>query len=329
MKNPQEVASTEMKILTVDDDPVFLEVMKIELAALGQKDVRQAQSAAEAMRLVRKSAEPFDCVFLDVMMPETDGVELCAMLRKEPATKSAPIIMVTVQTEIENVDRAFAAGATDYLNKPLNPRELRGRLQMVQSLARGAAARTQEAGRPRPDISDPLPLEGVTAGVSYLAMQNYLLKLRTMKLFSRIAVGVRIANIEAIHKGKTASDFHGVILDVAEVISEAFRDGPKMICHAGGGDFVVLLNRIMGFNREAVVDALAVKMSELSELYARTGEKVPVLGVGPAVAPGLMLFHPADELLTMAIEEARENGVTVTYGTGQPGGRTRRAGLGA
>jgi two-component system phosphate regulon response regulator PhoB len=63
-------------------------------------------------------------VVLDLMLPEVDGLEVCKVLRRDPATKSIPIIMVTAKaTEIDRV-LGLELGADDYVTKPFSPREL-------------------------------------------------------------------------------------------------------------------------------------------------------------------------------------------------------------
>jgi CheY-like chemotaxis protein len=67
-------------------------------------------------------------VLLDMMLPVHDGLTLLDKLRSLPAWKDVPVVMLTGKEDQQLMDRAFAAGATDYVGKPFNPVELGQRL---------------------------------------------------------------------------------------------------------------------------------------------------------------------------------------------------------
>ncbi|KKL11123.1 hypothetical protein LCGC14_2548980, partial [marine sediment metagenome] len=120
-----------MKILAVDDDSLLLELMQITLNGAGFNDVTLAQSADEALQCIAGSVVPFECILLDIQMPGTDGIELCARIRKMHQYRNTPILMITAMTERTFVERAFAAGANDYVSKPFDPFELVTRLRLA------------------------------------------------------------------------------------------------------------------------------------------------------------------------------------------------------
>jgi two-component system phosphate regulon response regulator PhoB len=85
-------------------------------------DVVTAGDGAEALRKAR-SALP-SLIVLDLMLPEIDGLEVCKMLRRDPATSGIPIVMVTAKAaEIDRI-LGLELGADDYITKPFSPREL-------------------------------------------------------------------------------------------------------------------------------------------------------------------------------------------------------------
>jgi DNA-binding response OmpR family regulator len=109
------------KILVVDDEPDALDLIQFNLKGAGY-DVITAADGAEALTKARSTHPAL--VVLDVMLPEVDGLEVCKILRREPATASIPIIMLTAKTaEIDRV-LGLELGADDYLTKPFSPREL-------------------------------------------------------------------------------------------------------------------------------------------------------------------------------------------------------------
>ena len=109
------------KILVVDDEPDVLELIEFNLKAAGF-EVATAVDGAEALTKAR-SVQPA-LILLDVMLPEIDGMQVCKTLKREPATASIPIIMLTAKAaEIDRV-LGLELGADDYVTKPFSPREL-------------------------------------------------------------------------------------------------------------------------------------------------------------------------------------------------------------
>ena len=306
-----------MKILSVDDDPEFLDFIKLELSALGCTNVVQASSAEQAQKLVKAAKDPFDLFLLDIDMPEIDGVQLCSMLRREPTAASVPIVMVTVRAELESVDRAFEAGATDYLSKPLSRRELRGRVQMAERLALERAtlkhASSNGGATVVTNVGDPILLEGVPGCIDYLAMQNYMLKLNSIQAFTHVAQGVCVTNVDDIFLTKDSMSFRDAILDVAEILSESLGSGTRLISYLGSGEFVFLVNRVSGWDQDAFMDVLTIKLSDLGNLYRTAGEIIPRLRLGEPTVRKLFSMLTPDELLVQAIENARDEGTDLVF----------------
>jgi len=111
----------KQKILVVDDEPEAVELVEFNLKQAGY-DVATASDGAEALRKTRSLLPSL--IVLDLMLPEMDGLEVCKMLRRDPATAAIPIIMLTAKAaEIDRV-LGLELGADDYLTKPFSPREL-------------------------------------------------------------------------------------------------------------------------------------------------------------------------------------------------------------
>jgi len=109
------------KILVVDDEADALELISYNLKSAGF-DVVTADDGEKALKKAR--AEQPNLILLDLMLPEVDGLEVCKVLRREPATAAVPIIMLTARAS--EVDRVVGLelGADDYVTKPFSPREL-------------------------------------------------------------------------------------------------------------------------------------------------------------------------------------------------------------
>ena len=123
------------KILVVDDEPEAVELVEFNLKQAGY-EVVTAADGAEALKKARTVLPGL--VLLDLMLPEVDGLEVCKMLRRDPATAAIPIIMVTAKAaEIDRI-LGLELGADDYVTKPFSPRELV--LRVKKMLQRGPAA---------------------------------------------------------------------------------------------------------------------------------------------------------------------------------------------
>ena len=116
------------KILVVDDEPEAVELVEFNLKQAGF-DVITAADGAEALKRARSALPAL--IVLDVMLPAVDGMEVCKILRRDPATASIPIIMLTARAgEIDRV-LGLELGADDYITKPFSPRELVLRVKKI------------------------------------------------------------------------------------------------------------------------------------------------------------------------------------------------------
>jgi len=114
----------------VDDEPDILEVLKDRLEAYGFVVVT-ANTGREALQ--RLSGEAFDGMFMDIKMPEMNGMEALQEIRK--TNRSIPIIMITTSTTKEAAITALAKGANDYLLKPFEWEELRAKIERIYGIA--------------------------------------------------------------------------------------------------------------------------------------------------------------------------------------------------
>lgn len=104
-------------ILVVDDDATIRVMVKEVVKRFGF-EVMEATNGAAALEIL-KSTHP-DLIILDVVMPEVDGFTACADLRRLPAARHTPILMMTGLDDVESIHRAYEAGATDFITKPIN-----------------------------------------------------------------------------------------------------------------------------------------------------------------------------------------------------------------
>jgi two-component system phosphate regulon response regulator PhoB len=120
-------------VLVADDDADIRDLLafKLEQAGLDVVAVEDGQAALEQARIRQPTL-----AVLDVSMPGLSGIDVCRMLRADPATAGMLIIMLTARVQEQDVEGWFSAGADDYVTKPFSPRELVSRIQALLSRTR-------------------------------------------------------------------------------------------------------------------------------------------------------------------------------------------------
>jgi len=119
-----------LKVLVVEDDAPTLELMDEVLSSL-KVEVHAVSDSEQAAGLVNQ--ERFDGIFVDLQMPKVDGFELARRIRASSWNKSTPIVVVTGHDDTKTMQKAFAAGTTFFLQKPID----RQRLTNLFKAARG------------------------------------------------------------------------------------------------------------------------------------------------------------------------------------------------
>jgi DNA-binding response OmpR family regulator len=111
------------RILVVEDEPSIAFALEADLRTEGY-GVTVTSTGDEALRLARDGS--FDLILLDVMLPGTDGFDVCRSLRR--TEDRTPIIMLTARADEAEKVMGLELGADDYVTKPFSPRELRARI---------------------------------------------------------------------------------------------------------------------------------------------------------------------------------------------------------
>jgi CheY-like chemotaxis protein len=308
-----------MKILAVDDDEIVLELLQVTMEAEGFTDVTLASSGRQALNVIRDTLRPFDCILLDIQMPRMDGIELCGKIRRANKYKKTPIIMITAMSEKKYVDRAFKAGATDYVTKPFDVLELGTRIKMAQRLCEErkiSQERTYaievlkdaiEKGD-KCDIGEPVDIEDVNGVINYFAFENYLLQLTRGILFTSSVFAIKIENISSIYTRSSPSEFKYTLTDISEAISENLIGTESLISYRGSGIFICVCHRGDGLEREELEAQIRNSIVELDLIYSSGASLKVNLTVSGIKKSGVFTKLGTLSLQTRAIEDVEVRG---------------------
>ena len=202
------------RILIVDDEENIREVVH-EYCELNGFDADEAADGMEALEMVK--ANSYDCVILDVMMPEMDGYEFTEALRA--SNNNLPILMVSAKQLPVDKNKGFAVGTDDYMTKPVDQDEFLYRIKALLRRARIANERRIVLGEVVLDYDSLTVTKGDE--VQELPQKEFLLLYKLLsypgKIFTRIQLMDEIWGAESetgwetvtVHVGRLRKRFEG------------------------------------------------------------------------------------------------------------------------
>ncbi len=127
-------------VLVVEDEAALATMLRYNLEKQGFR-VEEASDGPEALTRIAECRP--DIVLLDWMLPVLSGIEVCRQIRRRPATRDLPVIMVTARTEDQDAVRALNIGADDYVTKPFSINALLARMRALLRRSSGVPAKGQ------------------------------------------------------------------------------------------------------------------------------------------------------------------------------------------
>jgi DNA-binding response OmpR family regulator len=115
------------KILIVDDELEFAEMVALRLRRTGGYEVAVAGDGAAGLLAARENKP--DVILLDLMMPKLDGYQVLEQLKKSELTGSLPVIMLTASASPKTLEKLLQLGAADYVIKPFEPPDLMAKVK--------------------------------------------------------------------------------------------------------------------------------------------------------------------------------------------------------
>jgi len=140
-------------VLIIEDDPDISESLKYNLERESLPTI-VASTGEAGLTAALNEKEPPALIILDLMLPGMSGIELCRRLRREPATRRTPIIMLTAKASESDRVAGLDLGADDYITKPFSVRELLARVRAVMRRTEDNKPRTYEDDQLMIDFDD-------------------------------------------------------------------------------------------------------------------------------------------------------------------------------
>ncbi len=137
---PAPTSPSKPCVLVVEDEAALATMLRYNLEKQGFR-VEEAVDGQEALTRIAEAVP--DIVLLDWMLPVMSGIEVCRQIRRRPATRDLPVIMVTARTEDQDAVRGLNTGADDYITKPFNMEALLARMRALLRRAGAVPVRGQ------------------------------------------------------------------------------------------------------------------------------------------------------------------------------------------
>ncbi len=141
---------SQLKVLVADDHFLVRQFVRNTLQDAKINDIQTAADGNEAIDLVQKAREatqPYDIVFLDWNMPTISGLEVLSYFRAKSEYTDTAFVMLTAESEQQNIMKAIKAGATSYIIKPVSPGDLSKKLFEIYEWIKRKRQTGQQAGR--------------------------------------------------------------------------------------------------------------------------------------------------------------------------------------
>jgi len=279
-------AKPATRVVIVEDDPASADVLQRRLQANGMT-VAVGRDGAEGLALVKKVVP--DLVLLDVMLPDTDGYDVCLRIKSDGNTAHIPVIFLSARGEVVDKVRGLSCGAADYVTKPWNAAELLARIDAVLGQARSARAPRLEKPSDRPQRVRPMVAISLSSDQRRRHAHGLL-----SQTFDIAEEGGQFADLVLVDAGGVVpADLADDETAVLEIVGEGVAPGPEAarlddeLPRVAG---LLVRERRVQRDLDAAADALIILATALESHDRSTmghSERIAARAVGIAQVLGL------------------------------------------
>lgn len=293
-----------MSILIVDDTANSRNSLQSLLRASGYADVQTAQSADDAFRVLGMNGSSesqiiadVDLILMDVQMPGVDGIEACRRIKETQRLRDVSVIMVTGMAETDCLEPAFAAGAVDYVVKPINTAALLVRLRSALLLKREMDARhrltqhlrklSKKLARANRKLRTLSYQDGLTGVANRSCFDKTLSKEWARAARQRVPLALILMDLDHF---KRFNDTHGhlagdqCLKQAAAELARVCRRPGDLLARYGGEEFAVLLPDTDADGAAVVAEKLRTAIAELAPIDCPLPGRITVsLGIAACV----------------------------------------------
>ena len=245
-----------MSILIVDDSEASRRILQVILNQAGYNETILVESAIEAIKILNneQNLSPVDMILMDVMMDEMSGIEATELIKKSDSLKDIPIIMVSSVSDEKRIEKAFAAGAIDYINKPIKKIELLARVRSVLRLKQEMDKRkkrekqlemlNKSLKKANESLLKLTRMDGLTGIFNRRYFDEAIKKelrraIREKQSISLIMTDIDHFKLYNDHYGHLKGD--DCLVNVAKTLDKIVKRPADVVARYGGEEFVILL----------------------------------------------------------------------------------------
>jgi CheY-like chemotaxis protein len=264
-----------MKILAVDDDASIRMLLKNALTPSENYDLTVVCSAKEALETIDRARSTFDCFLIDIQMPGVNGIDLTKVIRQSPAHAHKPILMLTAMHDKGYMDRAFMAGATDYVSKPFDFKDLYSRIFDAQKLTLEKARLVDRVniehnikwslGVAKDTVLDHSIGQADADGlIAYGEFDNYLLEFARRPQRKAAVIAAKIAAPILGHVEISLNEFSAILREVTLCVRASFPDIVTSMSYRGNGTLLCVIEQQSSASREMIENEINGRFSAAS-----------------------------------------------------------------
>ena len=291
--NMPQTSSKSTLILVVDDD-VFMRKILVRYLERERYQLIEAANGMEALKIYQ-AYQP-DVILLDAMMPILDGFECCSQLQNLPNGDHTPVLIITALEDRESVDRAYEAGASDYVTKPIHWAVLR---QRVRHLIEQSYLR-QKLEAANQELQRLVSIDGLTQMANRRCLDEYLDQECKRASREQIPISLVLCDIDFF---KNYNDNYGhqegdhCLQEVAQAISKYTNRPADLVARYGGEEFVIVLPNTdaQGSINVAIRATEVMRSLKLPHSYSKVAPYVTI-SCGVATLLPSQEFEPTDLL---------------------------------